>query len=75
MLLALTVSAALFFGELARIYRNRAATGNNLKKQRSFTAAELKNNVTRYFAHRPTLIVAIACAVLYTATFAIRIFA
>lgn len=75
LLLTLTASSALFFGELARIHRRRAANGERSRRHLPLKASELTKRAREYFAHRPTLIVSILCALVYIATFVIRILA
>ena len=73
LLLALTASAALFFGELARIYRRRASEGEASHQRRSVGSTELIETVRGYLSHKPTLAVSIFCVLIYAATFVIRI--
>lgn len=73
LLLALTATAALFFGELARIYRKRSAGGDLSLRHRRFKTSSLPIFAKGCLAHKPTLITAIICGAIYVATVTIRI--
>ena len=67
---ALLISASLFFTESARIYRDKAARIKEGKEKPTlpvFTFKKLWRDTVLLFSFRPTLICAVATAVLYTA--------
>ncbi len=69
---AFLLSGVLFFGELARIYRARAKHGKKAPNEDTLTLDSAKKTALSLFSHRPTLIVSIACIVLYIATVVIE---
>ena len=62
------LSGSLFFAELARIYRSSAADGSRKVKEDKLTLKDAKNKVAAVFSHRPTIVAAIICLVLYIAS-------
>lgn len=69
---AFLLSGALILGELARLYRSRAASADGSPSQ-SKPLASIGRELEGYLAHRPTLVAAVVSLTLYAALAVMRI--